>query len=86
VWQEDNWFGNWNFFEVLDVLTADLLLPLVSLLTAIFVGWYMRVEILQAELYRETSLFFSLWRFLLRYLAPLAIGLIFVAAGFDLYA
>jgi NSS family neurotransmitter:Na+ symporter len=86
VWQEDNWFGNWNFFEVLDALTADLLLPLVSLLTAIFVGWHMRVEILQVELYRETGLFFSLWRFLLRYIVPVAIGLILVAAGLGLYA
>jgi NSS family neurotransmitter:Na+ symporter len=86
VWQGDNWFGNWNFFEVLDALTADLLLPLVSLLTAIFVGWHMRVEILQVELYRETGLFFSLWRFLLRYFVPLAIGVIFVAAGLGLHA
>ena len=85
VWQDEHWFGNWNFFELLDVITADLLLPLVSLLTAIFVGWHMRVEILRKELYREAWLFFSLWHILLKYFAPLAIGLIFIAIGLGLY-
>jgi NSS family neurotransmitter:Na+ symporter len=79
-WQDEIWFGNWNFFELIDVITADLLLPLVSLLLAVFVGWFMRVEILQTELYREAGMFFILWRFLLRYIAPVAIVLILVAS------
>jgi len=80
IWQDEHWFGKWNFFEVLDVMTADLLLPLVSLLTAVFVGWFMRVEIVKMELCREAPLFFVLWRFLLRYLAPLAIVVVMLAA------
>jgi NSS family neurotransmitter:Na+ symporter len=78
VWEDRIWYGNWNFFQLLDVITADFLLPLVSLLTAIFVGWRMRREFLRTELYRESGLFFSLWLFLLRYVAPLAIGLILI--------
>ncbi len=80
IWQNDHWFGNWNFFEVLDVITADLLLPLVSLFTAILVGWCMRAEIVKMELYREADLFFVLWRFLLRYAAPAAIIIILLAS------
>ncbi|MFK8050969.1 MAG: sodium-dependent transporter [Halioglobus sp.] len=80
VWEEWLWFGNWNFFQLLDISTAELLLPLVSLLLAIFVGWRMRREILRVELYRESALFFSVWLFLLRYIAPLAIVLILVSA------
>lgn len=80
VWEEWLWFGNWNFFQLLDVMTAELLLPLVSLLLAIFVGWRMRREILRVELYRESAIFFSVWLFLLRYIAPLAIVLILVSA------
>ena len=78
VWQDRIWYGNWNFFQLLDVITADFLLPLVSLLTAVFVGWRMRREFLRTELYRESGLFFALWMFLLRYIAPLAIGLILI--------
>jgi NSS family neurotransmitter:Na+ symporter len=85
VWQNDLWFANWNFFELLDAITAGLLLPLVSLLTAVFVGWYMRPEILRMELFRESDLFFALWRFLLRYFVPLAIIVVFVCVAFGLY-
>ena len=73
------WFGNINLFAFLDALTADILLPLVSLATAIFVGWRMRPEILRRELSRESNVLFSLWRFLLRYIAPPAIALLLLA-------
>jgi NSS family neurotransmitter:Na+ symporter len=63
----------------LDAVTANLLLPLVSLLIALFVGWRLRPEILRQELARESDLFFSLWRFLLRYIAPPAIVLLMLA-------
>lgn len=71
-----------QLFAYLDRITADLLLPLVCLLTAIFVGWRMRPELLRLELYRESGIFFSLWRLLLRYIAPPAILLIMLTALF----
>ena len=60
-------FGYRNLFGFLDALTAGLLLPVVALFTALFVGWRLRPEILRLELSRESGLFFSLWRFLLRF-------------------
>ena len=80
VWQDWHWFGSMNFFQLLEVATADFLLPVVSLLIAIFVGWRMREEILRLELVRESSLFFSLWLVLLRYIVPPAIGVILFVA------
>jgi NSS family neurotransmitter:Na+ symporter len=74
------WFGYRNLFGFLDDITAGLLLPVVALFTALFVGWHLRPEILRLELSRESDLFFSLWRFLLRYIAPPAIALIMLAA------
>jgi NSS family neurotransmitter:Na+ symporter len=74
-----SWFGNGNLFGFLDALTADILLPVVALLTAIFVGWRIRPEILRRELSRESGVFFSLWHFLLRYIAPPAIVLLMLA-------
>jgi NSS family neurotransmitter:Na+ symporter len=79
---EPGWYGNRNLFQFLDLLSADLLLPLVSLLLAVFVGWHLRPEILRAELSRESNVFFVCWRFSLRYLVPLAIGLILLAPLF----
>jgi NSS family neurotransmitter:Na+ symporter len=51
-------------------------LPLVALLLALLVGWRLHPEILRLELARESGLFFSLWRGLLRYIAPPAIVLL----------
>jgi NSS family neurotransmitter:Na+ symporter len=74
------WVGNRNLFRFLDQLAADFLLPLVSLATALFVGWRLRPEILRTELDRESLLFFVLWRFLLRYVAPVAIIVLMLAS------
>ena len=70
------WFGKPNLMSLLDSLTATLLLPLVALLIALFVGWGLRSDILRLELARDSSVFFSLWRFLLRYIATPAIALL----------
>ncbi|RLA60999.1 MAG: sodium-dependent transporter [Gammaproteobacteria bacterium] len=78
--EASTWFGYRNLFGFLNGITAGLLLPVVALSTALFVGWRLRPEILRLELYRESDLFFSLWRFLLRYIAPPAITLIMLAA------
>ncbi|MDH4042284.1 MAG: sodium-dependent transporter [Gammaproteobacteria bacterium] len=78
--------ANGSLFRFMDKLTADFLLPLVALLTAVLVGWRLRPEILRLELYREMDLFFSLWQRLLRYIAPPAIAVIIIAALLGLLA
>ena len=72
--------ANGSLFRFLDALTANYMLPLVALLTAVLVGWRLRPEILRLELDRERDVFFSLWQRLLRYIAPPAIAVIIVAA------
>jgi NSS family neurotransmitter:Na+ symporter len=74
--------GGQSLFAALDAFTANVLLPLVCLLTALFVGWRLRPEILRLELSRESDIFFSLWYFLLRYIAPPAVLLVMLAALF----
>jgi NSS family neurotransmitter:Na+ symporter len=68
-----------DLFRLMDRLAGSLLLPLVALGTAVFVGWRLREVLLRAQLYRESPLFFSLWYFLLRYIAPAAIVLLLLA-------
>ncbi len=75
-----------SLFRFMDKLTADFLLPLVALLTAVLVGWRLRPEILRVELSRELDLFFALWQRLLRYIAPLAIAMILIFALLGLVA
>ena len=72
-------YRGYTLFELLDLITVTVLLPLVALLTALYVGYALHREILRVELYRESRHFFSLWRSALRYIAPPAILVITLA-------
>jgi NSS family neurotransmitter:Na+ symporter len=70
-----------TFFELLDYVTAKLMLPLGGMLICLFVGWRIDKYILKAELTNKGTVpfyFFSFYRFLLKYVVPVAIGFIFL--------
>lgn len=70
-----------TFFEFLDTITSKVMLPLGGMLVSIFVGWYLDRRIVWDEISNEGSLkvsFFKVYIFILRYLAPIAIALIFI--------
>lgn len=77
LWEARLPFGGKHFFAYLAQLSAEVLIPACALLVALFVGWRMRRETMRIELYRESRLFFSLWMLQLRYIAPLAIIVLF---------
>ncbi len=78
--EDRSWYGNRNLLEFFDWLTAGVLIPLVSLLTALYAGWRLRPEILRSVFRREADFSFRSWRQLLRYAVPLATGLILAVA------
>ena len=70
-----------GFFDLLDFVTAKIMLPLGGLLVCIFVGWYLKRSVSYEELTNGGKLkagLFNLYIFLLRYVAPVAIILIFI--------
>lgn len=79
VWQDK--FFNLNFFDLLDFVTAKLMLPLGGLLVCLFVGWYLKRSVSYDELTNyglQKATYFPIYMFVLRYFAPIAITLIFV--------
>ena len=66
-----------NFFNLLDNFTSKIMLPLGGLLMAIFTGYIVKKKIISDEL-NISSKKFMLWRTLVRYVAPVAVTLIFV--------
>jgi NSS family neurotransmitter:Na+ symporter len=54
------------------------MLPLGGLLIAVFVGWFMSSDTIKNEMKMKNETLFSLWRFVLRFISPVAITLIFV--------
>ena len=69
-------FGPRNFFDWMDYLTASVLLPLGGLLMAVFVGYVMERERLEAALGKALGPAFELWYFSLRYIAPVALVIV----------
>ena len=62
-----------TFFNVVDFLTSNLLLPLGGLFIAIFAAWRMSERARREELALGDSFGCYLWRFLLRYVTPIAV-------------
>jgi NSS family neurotransmitter:Na+ symporter len=71
-------FRDKTFFGLFDYLTANIMLPLGGLLIAIFAGWVLKREHSVDELRLGDGLLYRGWYFLIRYLTPLAVGLVFL--------
>jgi NSS family neurotransmitter:Na+ symporter len=70
-----------NLFGDLEYLSANVLLPLGGLLIVTFVAWFMGRQAVRAELSNEGTLntrFFGMFMFIIRFLAPVAIALVFL--------
>ena len=75
-----------NFFELLDNFTSLVMLPLLGILTAVFVGWVWKKEDMKAELIAEGGVdkaTYPIIRFLLRYVCPILVSAVFVFGIID---
>jgi neurotransmitter:Na+ symporter, NSS family len=69
------------FFDLLDFTTSNLLLPLGGLFIVLFIGWYLRADQSRQEISNQGTLragFFPVFMFLVRFIAPFAITLVFI--------
>lgn len=79
IWSEIKLFGK-TFFDLLDFLTANIMLPLGGLFIAIFAAWIMSKESSQDELAMKAPPVYQTWRFLVRYITPVAVVVVFLNA------
>lgn len=81
-------FGDWKevtiwgmgFFDMFDFLVAKLMMPIGGMLMCIFLGWVVDEKVLRSELTNNGTIkspLYPTYRFIIRYLAPLCIFLIF---------
>ena len=73
-------FRHATVFDLLDYLTANIMLPLGGLLIALFAAWLMRRESTMAELGMGDNIVYRGWRLLVRYITPLAVVVVFLNA------
>ena len=70
-----------TIFDFLDNLTANILLPVGGFLIVIFVGWFMDYKQIREELTNQAKYkarLFEVYMFLIRYIVPLAIFIVFL--------
>ena len=72
-------FENLTFFDTLDYLTANIMLPLGGLFIALFAGWIMREESTSEEI-DTYPVIYKTWRFLIRFITPVAVIVVFLKA------
>lgn len=68
-----------TIFDFLDYLTSNIMLPLGGLMIAIFAGWLMKKEFSREEL-KISSFWYSVWYFLIRFVAPVMVIIVFLNA------
>jgi NSS family neurotransmitter:Na+ symporter len=78
-WSHITLFGK-GFLDLFDFLTANVLLPLGGVLIAVFAGWVLSRDASVDELDLGEGALYRAWRILIRYVAPLAVGLVLLNA------
>ena len=87
VWSDVRPLGFWPLFADSDILdtidgfTGKVMLPLVAFFTAVFVGWKADRRLVE-EMTGLSGFWLSVWRALIAWLCPLAVGIILVTGLF----
>ncbi|NKF22616.1 sodium-dependent transporter [Solimonas marina] len=68
-----------TFFDVLDYLTSNLMMPLGGLLVALMAGWALSRDVVCRELRLGNGPAFRLWYVSVRYVVPVAVLVIFIS-------
>ena len=78
-WKDVTLFGM-GFFDLFDFLVAKFIMPIGGVLMCVFLGWVVDERVVRNELTNGGTLnspFYRLFLFIIRYVAPIAILLIF---------
>lgn len=67
-----------GIFDILDIATSSIMLPLGGLAIALFTGWAMKRSMVAEELGLGESVGFQLWYVLVRYVSPVALVVLFL--------
>lgn len=73
-----DYFADKNIFGLIDYFAANILLPLTGVLISIFVGWRIKENIRVNEMAIGEGPAYQLWRWSLKYIAPIAVTSIFL--------
>ena len=82
IWAEYKVAG-FTFFDFLDFLTANIMLPISGLLITLFVGYIIKRDVIDFEMQGTSARVMQVWELTIKYIAPLAIALVFIMGVYD---
>ena len=81
IWKDVTLFGL-GFFDLFDFIVAKLIMPVGGMLICVFLGWVVDEKVLRSEITNTGTIhapYYPAYRFIIRYLAPICIILIFIS-------
>ena len=79
IWSEVHLIAGMTFFDTMDYVSNNIILPLGGVLIAVFTGWILDSKITENQMEYDMK-YYSAWRVLTRYVAPVAVSVVFVMA------
>ncbi|MCJ7558168.1 MAG: sodium-dependent transporter [Gammaproteobacteria bacterium] len=65
-------------FDLIDFGVSNVMLPIAGLLILVFAGWVMPSKAMEEEITSGPSVFYTGWRFMARYVAPVAVVIVLI--------
>lgn len=82
IWSDVYFFNEMTFFDLMDYVSNNILLPLGGVFIALFAGWAIDQEVTREQLSSSSPLMYNAWRFVTRFIAPAAVFSVFLLAFF----
>lgn len=79
VWQEYKLFDK-TYFELVDYVTSNIILPVGGLLIVVFTAWFMSKKSVAEELQLGDGLLLRCWQLTVSYVAPIGVVAVFLHA------
>jgi NSS family neurotransmitter:Na+ symporter len=74
-----------GFFDIFDILTTNITLPLGGILIVLFAGWIIQRDHSREELNLRSRAGFEMWLFLSRFVSPVLVGILLMYLLFGHY-
>ena len=68
----------YSFFQIIDFLTASIMLPIGGMLIAIFAGWVMHQDSTEREFSFANQYIYLIWQTMIRYVSPTLVFIVFL--------
>ncbi|WP_316348404.1 sodium-dependent transporter [Desulfuromonas acetoxidans] len=80
LWHDVTFFGSLTFFDLCDKLVTSYMLPLGGMAVAVYSGWFLKRSSSQCRqsLCCAQSWIYPLWSILIRFVAPVAVAVVFI--------